>query len=139
WFYHNTNTGQDARLYRLFDFLTSDHRAAGVQRNGRFPGKVNINTMWDGNTLLALASAMPVSSFMETSAANACLYNPANPTAANTIFGRLIGQRTPTGTPGPNDRPFRGLSAGYVPAGNTQFPNGLSIDDTLLRIDPVNP
>src|SRR5207245_135948 len=45
-------------LYRLFEFLETGNRAAGMTPGGRIPGKVNINTVYDQETFQAVCSAL---------------------------------------------------------------------------------
>src|SRR5262249_60210122 len=89
---------------------------------------ININTVWDPETFLAVSDPQPNGYFQE-----ADLYDPAN---ARTVWGRLIGQRTPAlvqgGGPAPGDRPFLGLAAGPSQP-DAQNPSGSGIDSTLLR------
>jgi hypothetical protein len=115
------------RLYRAFEFLEVPSRQAGVSIDGRIPGKINLNTIWDPESFLALCDPQPANDFTI-----ADLYDSSNPSNPATIYGQMMARRTPGGSPGPNDRPFRGIAAGYIPAGDAQFPTGCSIEDTLL-------
>jgi hypothetical protein len=128
---------QSNRLYRAFAFLGTGSRVAGTAAGGRVAGRVNVNTIWDPETLLALCDPQPANGFMAAQVAN-----PADPTDPNTIFGRLLALRTPGGVPGAKDRPFLGLGVGhspapadesYPPGGDSLFPLGSGINDTLLR------
>jgi hypothetical protein len=86
----------------------------------RIPGKVNVNTIWDIETFRALCDVQ----------------NPANHFQAadvDNIYNQLMTLRTPTGSPGPTDVPFWSLAAGLSNAGDVQYPNGLGINNTLLR------
>jgi hypothetical protein len=109
------------RLYRLFEFLDIPDRVArgdtGV--SGRVAGKVNLNTIWDPETLLALCDPQPANAFTAADVAG--------------IYNRLLALRTPGGVPGADDRPFRSLATGFTAPGDTQYPQGSGIDDTLLR------
>jgi len=51
---------------------------------------------------------------------------------------RTVGSVQGPETPGPGDRPFRSLAAGFYPYSDSQFPNG-GIQDTLLRSNPPDP
>ncbi|HEY7157892.1 MAG TPA: hypothetical protein VH575_28295 [Gemmataceae bacterium] len=89
----------------------------------RVPGKINLNTVWDAETFVALCD--PNSS------------NGLREEAVTSIFAQLRASRTVAGqTPGPKDRPFRGLAAGLSPAGYSEG----WLQDTLLRFkDPGDP
>jgi hypothetical protein len=126
---------QGTRLYRLFEFLSTDRRGTGP--GGRRAGKVNLNTVWDPETLLALCDPQPGNGFTA-----ADVFNPDRPDDPGTVWGRLLASRTPGGRPGPDDRPFRSLAVGYSPrpgdalypaGGDAVNPAGSGIDDTLLR------
>jgi hypothetical protein len=81
----------------------------------RLPGRINLNTVWDEETFLALCDPNPSSGFKEG--------------AAKAIFKRLRDSRTvDENGPGPGDRPFLSLAAGLTPGA---FDGGLQ--DTLLR------
>ncbi len=109
---------EKARIYRLFEFLRGGHRIQGVPLGGRTLGKININTIWDPETFRALCDRRPSDFFSDTDVDNA--------------FTALVQSRTPTGTPGTNDRPFRGMASACSPAGQ-QYASGSGIDDTFLR------
>jgi hypothetical protein len=127
---------QTARLYRLFEFLETHDRAAGVTPllpGGRIPGKININTIWDPETLLAVCDPQPSNYFTLGQ-----LYNSGNPSDPTTVWGQMISQRTPglfsAGGPSAADRPFLGLATGFTaPSADIQNPNGIGIENTLLR------
>jgi hypothetical protein len=134
------------RLYRFFEYAHTLPRQAGsnATTSTRYPGKININTIWDPEVFLALCDPQTGSHF---TAAN--LINTANPNLATTIWGEMITQRNPaTATiggavqhiPGVTDQYFMPLSAGVVPANATdllyptsQFPRGMGIGNTILR------
>jgi hypothetical protein len=125
------------RLYRVFDFLRAGHQPMGSPSNDRIAGRVNINTIWDPETLLALCDPQPGNHFTD-----ADIYNPSNSQDRDAVYGRLLALRTPTGTPGLSDRPFLSLATGLSPkpgegtypsGGDPLFPNGSGINDTFLR------
>src|SRR5262249_29448303 len=114
------------RLYRVFEFLETRPRAAGLPPTpgDRIPGKININTVWDPEVLLALCDPQPSNNF--------------TPDDLRTIFGRMLEMRTPEllyeGGPGPDDRPFLALATGWTPGRpETQYPHGIGREHTLLR------
>jgi hypothetical protein len=143
----------DTRIARLFSLLKTRSRyhhdvpyvfLDGVPQynrietteDGRVPGKININTIWDEEIFQALCDAGPSNSFTaaEVSAA----------------WQRLLARRTPTrdaqGNPIPGpvgifgatnpDRPFLDVGTGHTeppPAGQPgQYPFGVSVNDTVL-------
>jgi hypothetical protein len=135
---------ENRRLYRLFEFLTAHPRAAGVPQGGRIPGKINLNTIWDPETFLALCDPQPANAF-HTEDVYLPLRQPTDPPDDPTkddpanprsIYWRMLRTRTPGllsgGGPGSDDRPFRGLATGYS-TGDAQSPRGTGINDTLLR------
>jgi hypothetical protein len=115
-----------ARLYRFLDYIETASKAAGVQSGGRRPGQVNINTLWDPEIVDALLDPQPSS------------YFPGAGVTTAGLLKSLLASRTPGGVPGPNDRPFLPLSAPTIAAGDTQYPGGVSINDTVLRPDPAD-
>lgn len=115
---------QNARIFRFLEFVEGGHRLQGVTVGGRLIGKLNINTMWDVETFRAMVDVRPSDYYLESDVDNA--------------FNAMVQSRSPNTIPGVNDRPFRGLAAPVSNAG-MQYPNGVGIDDTLLRVDPNNP
>jgi len=111
----------DTRLYRLFEYLDAGHRAAGVSMDGRFPGKINLNTAdWSKDAThfemaMALCDPQSGSSF--------------NSTQVQAMFQNLMAARLGAdGIISDDDRPFRSLATGHYATGEA---NG--VDDTLLR------
>src|SRR6185437_10859816 len=98
---------QANRLYRVFEYLSAHSPGAGALAGVRVPGKVNLNTVWDAETFRALCDAQPGSAFTDAD--------------VDAIFRRLLALRTPGGTPGPADRPFLGMAAGFTPAPGDPF------------------
>lgn len=99
------------RLYRLFEFVETRARVAGANPSSKVTGKINLNTIWDPEILMALADPQPSNYF----------------TAADvqSVFSQLLQKRTPGSSPGPADRPFLSLATGE---------NGVQgLEDTLLR------
>src|SRR5262249_17323934 len=104
----------DARLYRLLEFLEGGERMQGVTVGGRTIGKINLNTIWDPETFLALCDAKGINHFTDLQ-----VYNPNdNPSNPQSVYWKMLKTRTPGYNPatgagglGPNDRPFRGLAA----------------------------
>ncbi len=128
---------QSRRLYRFFEMVDTRNAAAGVSPiNGRVPGKININTLWDPpltNPQMYQAIADPP---LLPNADNPQFSTTSNPSLA-TIFQTLLTFRTPglAGTPptlSATDKPFIGMAAGAAPATDPQYANGNGINHTLL-------
>lgn len=128
---------ENNRLYRIFEFFSVGHQPVGSPPIDRVAGKINLNTVWDPETLLALCDPQPGNHFTD-----ADVYNSSNTNDPNTVYVRLLALRTPGGTPGSKDRPFLSLAVGLSPkpgdgtypaGGDALFPNGSGINDTLLR------
>jgi hypothetical protein len=125
------------RLYRIFEFLGTRDRAAGVSPlGGRRPGMVNINAVWNKEVLEALADPQTGNGFTQAQ--------------VDTVFNQMIALRSPGYTPGTGgivtgqDRPFLGMGAGVMPTvagdplsvnddGTTKKTANTGIEDTLLR------
>jgi len=86
----------------------------------RVPGRINLNTIWDEETFLALCDRNASNTFADG--------------AVYTAFRRLLASRTKGNVPGPNDRPFRSFASGLSPSG---YSTGW-LQDTLLRFDDPN-
>jgi hypothetical protein len=119
WFDNN------ARLFRIFEFLSATSPMQWVPIGGRAVGRMNINTMWDTEIFNALADKAPNH-----------FYSQAD---IDSFFAKMIASRSPTGKPGPNDRPFRGMAVPYTNPGDIQYPLGSGLEDTMLRPDPADP
>jgi hypothetical protein len=122
----------ESRLYRVLEFLTTGP-------GGRTPGKINLNTLWDPEPLLALCDPQPGNSFTLADVYRPLGSGPGadSPGDPQSIYWRMMLTRTPGqltgGGPGPDDRPFAGLAASFVPVGDPQHPLGGGLEDTLLR------
>jgi hypothetical protein len=101
-----------ARLYRLFEILSTTPHLSSNPVGGRVIGRININTIFDREMFHALCDPQASNIFTAQDVDKA--------------YDKLIADRSPLLTPSTNDRPFRGLS--FDPAGG--------IDDTLFRMDP---
>jgi hypothetical protein len=116
---------QARRLYRVLEFLETRDRAAGTGVGGRTPGKINLNTVWDPETFRALCDPQPPNGFTTAE--------------VDAIYRRMLRLRTPSGTPGADDRPFLSLTAGYARKNSAANPDPQhpdrdgGINDTLLR------
>jgi hypothetical protein len=105
-------TNQDSRLYRFLELAECQDRAAGAVVGGRSAGKININTIWDKETLNALCDAQSSNSFTQADV-------DAVWTAMTSAGGRSPGvtQTPPAITQA--DRPFMSMGTGHTAAGNT--------------------
>jgi len=126
-----TTNGSSTMIYRAFEFFEAGLRPQWTPIGGRFPGKININTIWDPDTFQAMCDAQPTNFFTAQ--------------AVTSIYQAMTSSRTPnaSGVPGGGaDRPFLGMAAPFAPVCQ-QYPNagpsgfGVSIDDTILRPDPA--
>jgi hypothetical protein len=132
----NGLSGRSALIYRALEYLETGPLASGVNAGGRIPGKININALWDPQVFEALCDPQgPTGSI------------PLTQAQVDALFQAILISRTPNlGTPsppnppfGPTDKPFFPLSTGYSQGGaagtppDVQYPNGVSIDYTLLR------
>jgi len=115
----------NARIYRLFEFLEGGCPMQWAATGGRTAGRVNINNIWDVDTFMALCDPKPNNFFTSTD--------------VTTMFQNMLATRSPAGAPGANDRPFRGFADAFTAAGDTQYPQGVDINDTFLRSDPTDP
>src|SRR5207244_3711563 len=83
-------SGQSYRLYRLFEFLATGPRGAGMTPGTRVPGRININTIWDAEILLALCDPQTSNNFVLND-----IFNSGNQYDTGTLFGKLISLRSP--------------------------------------------
>lgn len=84
----------------------------------RVPGKININTIWDREVLMALCDPQVSNAFTEAQIRN--------------VFSALLSQRGKQGGPSQDDKPFRSVATGLYPATDEQFP-GSNINHTALQ------
>jgi hypothetical protein len=133
---------QTTRLYRVFEFLETGSRAAGVPVGGRTPGLININTIYDESILEALLDAQTSNNFT-----GQYTTPPGKSNDVATAFGQLMFLRTAGNwqsatapfAPSWNDRPFRSEATGYSTMGDTQHPTSqIGINDTPLRAAMIN-
>ncbi len=143
---------QNTLLYRFLEMAQTPYYVspvAGVP-GGRVTGKININTIWDKEILDALVDNPNI------------LVDSTSPLIFRNLFQSLMDSRSPRvdtiGVPGPTDdndfnsdiqtlpngqpaaplmnRPFKSLNVGvYPPVPGSQYPNGLGIENTILRTD----
>src|SRR5262249_30098953 len=87
--------------------------------------KININTIWDPEILMALCDPQPCNAFTETQIAH--------------VFKQLLSKRSKQGQPSKDDKPFRSVATGFYPrTGEIQFP-GMNMDDTTLQAQAGDP
>src|SRR5262249_11986763 len=115
------------------EFLTTRSRATGLTpQSAVIPGKINLNTIWDVETFLALCDPQAGSYVSQGNLLT-------GQTEVQTMFAQMARKRTPgllnlQPSVGPNDSPFLSLaSTGYTPAGGALYPAGAGIRNTVLR------
>ncbi len=122
-------TSSDLRIYRLLEYLDAGWRmnnainGVNVSQDGRVPGKININTIWDKAVFQALCDQNLAVNF--TAAEVDSIYD--NLFTSNTNNA----SRSPNGQPAQGDRPFQSLAAP-----NTGNSDGVAA--TILRVDPAS-
>ncbi len=121
WF-NPTATNQPPNLYRAFEFLETHSRATGVPlADGRIPGLINLNTIWDLETFRAICDTQTVNGFYTTTG--------SNPNAqVDAMFNQLVALRNPNNALSATFNPFKCLRD-QLPQNP---PNG--IEDTFLRL-----
>jgi hypothetical protein len=118
-FVRNHNNGQ----YTIQLLSNSgSYPAQQLSAGERIPGKININTIWDQETLNALCDALNAGPA------------PNNFTQAdvNSLWTNLMMLRSSNLTLSSTDSPFWSLATGLYPAADTQYAN-FGINNTLLR------
>jgi hypothetical protein len=133
---------QGSRLFRFFEFAETRGHGSGVGIGGRAPGLININSIWDPETFLALLDPNP-------NAQNATDLNNTNcytaqdlvgnynypTTPPGGLFQQMISSRSPNGAPGANDLPFVSFGAAISGTGQkSPYAQGMGISNTLLRM-----
>jgi hypothetical protein len=120
---------ENARLYRLLEFVKAGNGARGVVDGGRVPGKININTLDinDMEVFRALCDAQQGNRFYYDNTGTAV--GDGN---VDQVFKSLIAQRTPTGAPGATDKPFWGMALGAASGPDALGTTSRGIGQTLL-------
>ena len=119
-----------SRLARFLEFAQVKSRQAGVAQDGRIPGLVNINSIWDQEIFSALCDANGNNNFTQAE--------------VDAIFAAMVGGRSPYGEPRPNldpntmmptqpDKPFWSLGVGKSAGGDDWTANPRGLDNTILR------
>ncbi len=140
-----TTPAFSSRLTRFFEMVETQSLLPGARVNGRVPGKINPNTVWDLEIFQAIADAQPSNSFYNS---DPTYGDKTTDAYVNDVFRKMVLTRTPafgnnTGAPqiGQYDRPFKPLSVGSAPGGDALDaaaffgggPTPRSLDDTLFR------
>jgi hypothetical protein len=100
---------QDSMLYRAFELLAIPDPMVNNPMNGQVAGKININEVWDKETLRALFDAQPgISSFTDAD--------------VDAIFNALQAYRENGVVPNANSRPLTGFGAGVYDAAGPASP-----------------
>jgi hypothetical protein len=137
-----------APLYRALELLTTKPWGYGLPAEGRVPGKININMIWDQTVLEALLDRQPANSFDDTTDAMAMptpRTDHITPLWQRLFIGSatartIAGNGIPAATvdEGGTDRPFKSLGAATFTANATSLsPAGMGVADTILRQDPT--
>jgi hypothetical protein len=131
-------TDQQAMIFRSLELLGVPSYLNGTTIAGRVPGKINLNTITDLEVFQALCDAQ----------ANFSSFNDNAGTGDVTqLFQQMLNSRMPgdpaavppipAGSPSKNDVPFKSFTTAWVNTGDTQYPKGSGLQDTLLRNDPT--
>jgi hypothetical protein len=105
---------QNARIYRVMEYMNATSPMQWVPVGGRCTGQININSIWDVETFRALAGRTPCNYFTDA----------PNGGDVDNLFNKIVRARSPNRVPVDGDRPFLGLATG-------------NIEDTVFRSDPV--
>jgi hypothetical protein len=149
WSNRNFPTGTSARIYRALELFETHNRAYGATPGGRVAGKININTMWDGEPFLAICDPQNANQFSTAfataynspgtglSQAQLAIYNPS-PVAPQTssLFQDLYTSRTTSGfgmPPSQGDIPFLSLASPFNNAADQQYPQTVGLGNTIFR------
>lgn len=134
-------TNGTSLLHRALEFLEVPSRQAGTVPGGIEQGRLNLNTI-DQQAFLALADPQSSYSIAQVNAVYDSLVSargygkqsngtvlplslpPPTPLAVTTAFDQKV-------------NPFQPFSAGFVSAGDTQYPYGNGINNTLIRSGPA--
>ena len=120
-----------SRLARFLEFAQVKSRQAGVAQDGRIPGLVNINSIWDEEVFNALCDANNNNNFTQAE--------------VKTIFNQFVNTRSPlnapvaltdppvNNVPGLADNPFWSLGVGKSAGGDEWTANPRGLDNTILR------
>ena len=117
-----------SRLFRFLEFAQVKSRQAGVAQDGRIPGLVNINAIWDVEVFRALADAKVP-------------YDPTNSnnfieSEIDAIFNTMFADRSPNAIPAQNDKPFWSLGVGQAGGGDDWTSTSRGLNNTILRNGP---
>jgi hypothetical protein len=121
-------TDQENRLYRFLEYVDGGWRMDYGNADGRFFGKININTIWDKEVLMALADPNTASNFTSNDITDV---NP--PAAADGFFKKMIDQRSPSSGQFRDAKPFKGLATAYTSYTSGGATVNEGIEDTILR------
>ena len=109
-----------SRLARFLEFSQVKNRQAGVAQDGRQPGLVNINAIWDQEVFSALCDANNNNNFTQAE--------------VDAIFNAVVGTRSPSSAPTFGDNPFWSLGVGQSGGADDWSANPRGLNNTIFRI-----
>jgi hypothetical protein len=117
------------RLYRALEFFKTHALAAGVEGTGRIPGKVNLNTIFDQGMTGTGTVFQSVCDPRTPNASNNFAQSDVT-TAWNNLQTFRSDEWATVGTA--PDHPYGSIATGLDTTGTAQYPNGISLNNTLL-------
>jgi hypothetical protein len=114
---------QAARLYRALEYFTVGDRMIPSATGGRVPGMININTIWDEETFLALCAGVATANSIPPATAAPPNDGHFNEDHVRLVWKQIYQQRTPglantTPSLAQTDQPFSSFAG---PDGNPEF------------------
>ena len=114
-----------SRLARFLEFVQVKSRQTGVAQDGKQPGLININSIWDVEVFRALADARQT-------------YDPKNPNnfiepEVDAVFNAMLASRSPNNMPAMGDNPFWSFGVGQANGGDEWTGGTRGLNNTILR------
>lgn len=126
-------------IYRALEFFEAGLRPQWAPIGGRYPGRININTIWDypapGNPAAYTNKLPPPPTFMALCDPQGNNYFLQQ--AVSDMYTNMLYSRSPNGAPSPSDKPFLSLAGPYS-TGSPPTPYGVpstDINNTFLMQD----